>query len=444
MKDSLSFKSYLLKIGLIVLLFIYLPILFSFASGSTIGAFLASSACFWLLLNISTYLILQEKKYLRYYAIAFLLQLIIGVGHYLYFVDSSYFAGNGGATTGFWHEFLTTVSSVEMIHSNWAQNGFFSMVPTEDFYMTHREIWHIIAYPFYFLGHKWLNYAPFNIYCSLFASVNIVAMYKNKLNDNCLSYLKFWTAYFPLFVFSDWMWRDAFGILLITIGLSFLSLAKTSIEKFCAFIWLGVGSFIQRTMYLVLAGAAFGYDYIRKQRNRAVQVFTAILSIVLVYFLLQYTQEVNDESYNSGYVNSMSFIALPIKIVFGLIGPFPWIQFFDLVNKNPAFAWQLGDYVLGTFQFGYLISLIAKHKSVDFHNLDTCTVLGFGIMLSGFVTAQLHIGYIAEGLYFTLPWYFARLGSQYKRYFRISFMILIILNIVIYAIGGLSISSLWK
>ena len=65
-------------------------------------------------------------------------------------------------------------------------------------------------------------------------------------------------------------------------------------------------------------------------------------------------------------------------------------------------------------------------------------------MLSGFVTSQMHIGYIAEGLYFTLPWFFNSVGSIYKRFFNISLFVLVILNVVVLTMGGLSISSLWK
>ena len=66
-------------------------------------------------------------------------------------------------------------------------------------------------------------------------------------------------------------------------------------------------------------------------------------------------------------------------------------------------------------------------------------------MMSGFVTSQMHISYIAEGLIFTLPWYFEQIGTLYRRYFRISLLILVGLNILILATGHLGLGSLlWK
>ncbi len=72
------------------------------------------------------------------------------------------------------------------------------------------------------------------------------------------------------------------------------------------------------------------------------------------------------------------------------------------------------------------------------------TLMGFGIMLSGFVSRQMHIGYISEGLLFTLPWFFSQIGIEYKRYLKYSFIILVILNVILLVIGSIGISNFWK
>lgn len=72
------------------------------------------------------------------------------------------------------------------------------------------------------------------------------------------------------------------------------------------------------------------------------------------------------------------------------------------------------------------------------------TILGFGIMLSGFLSKQMHIGYISEGLIFTLPWFFYQVRVGYARYFKLSLSILVFLNILILMIGNVGFSNLWK
>lgn len=445
MHKTLSFNNYLLKIFAIAILFVVLPMIFGcIDSDSSLASFLISCCCFFILFIISTKLILEDNRLLKFYALSFVFQLAISVLHYLIFVDSSYFEGDGGVTPNFWHEFITTIDSVGRIHDYWKQYGLFSMLPVDDYATTHREMWHIIAWPFYFLDNKWLNYGPFNTFSSLFASVNLVFLYRFKLDVQSLKYLRWWSAFFPLFLFNDWMWRDAFGILLISIGLVCCSLAHNPISKLISFFILGISSYLQRTMYLVLAGASVGYSYICKQKNLVFRMFELIFTLILVVILLQYAQDANETGYSAGYVNSMSILALPIKIIFGLIGPFPWFIFPDLVEKNPAFAWQLSDYLLGTFQLGYLFSLVLFRSRVSFTSLDLCTIMGFGIMFSGFMTTMMHISYISEGLYFTLPWFFYHIGSKYKIGLRISFLMLVLLNILIICTGNLSISSFWK
>ena len=70
--------------------------------------------------------------------------------------------------------------------------------------------------------------------------------------------------------------------------------------------------------------------------------------------------------------------------------------------------------------------------------------MGLGIMFSGFLTKQLHIGYVSEGLLFTLPWFFSQVNDVFNRYFRYSLSILVLLNILLLFVGNMSISSLWR
>lgn len=56
----------------------------------------------------------------------------------------------------------------------------------------------------------------------------------------------------------------------------------------------------------------------------------------------------------------------------------------------------------------------------------------------------MHIGYISEGLIFTLPWFFYQVRVGYARYFKLSLSILVFLNILILMIGNVGFSNLWK
>lgn len=446
MHKQITFSSYLLRIGIITLLYLTLPILFSDFTFGTTSSYLASILCFYILLLCSIKLILKENKYVRFYTIAFIIQLLLGLVHYLYFVDNNYFQTNGDASGRFWHEYLSVFDALGRLHDarhNW---GIFYWMDAREFQVSHPEIWHIISWPFYFLSHRWMNYAPLNTFSSLLASANIVFLYKRKSDDNepIHNSVLFWTAFFPSFLLNDIVWRDPFGICLISVGVVLVTLSNNLASKTVSFVIIGFASFVQRTMYVLIAAVVATWEYFQKSRSAALRICYFIVGCFLLFYLSNLTDEANGSEYNAGYINAMSYLALPIKIIFGMIGPFPWTAFFRSVDSNPAFAWQLQDYLMGTFQFGYLLALIMKWKQFTFRNLNAITIMGFGIMLSGFISRQMHIGYISEGLLFTLPWFFSCIGIEYQKYLRMSFAILVILNILLFIMGNMSIASLWK
>lgn len=440
-----SFRSYLSRIGIIALLYLTLPMLLSPFASDTLSSYIASALCFFILSICSIKLILKEGKYVRFYSIAFVLQLLIGLVHYEYFVDANYFNTDGSASSAFWHEYLSVFDTLNRLQDARHNYGVFYWMDAHEFQVTHSEIWHIISWPFYYLSNRWLNYAPLNVFSVLLASANILFLYKRNFRENKPVHdaLLFWTSFFPSFLLNDVVWRDVFGICLMSIGLVLVSLSNSLFSKMISFAFLGLASFIQRTMYLLLAAISAIWENLQKSKNSILKICYIVIGCILLIYMSDFIDETNGSEYNAGYINTMSYLALPIKIIFGMIGPFPWTQFSHLAKINPAFAWQLQDYLMGTFQFGYLLAILLKWKRFSFHSLNAMTIMGFGIMLSGFMSKQLHIGYISEGVLFTLPWFFTCIGTEYRKYLKLSFFILVILNILLLFMGNIGISSLW-
>ncbi len=444
--NNVSFYRYLTKSILIFVLFALLPIAFgSLGINTTTGSYLISILCFFIITIVSAKLILGKSRYIRFYAIVFIVEILIGLLHYLYFVDSTYFSTNGDASSTFWHEYLSVYDAVGRLNDARNSYGVFYWMPADEFQVTHPEIWHIISWPFYFLGNKWLNYSALNVFCCLLTSMNLVCLYLNfyPIDRDVEKKIRLWTAFFPSFLLSGTVWRDPLGIALISVGVVFTMLSRSIIEKVGSLILYGSFAFAQRTVYLFIAGVSFFWGQISRVKSTMMKFLVFVVGVFIFYYLSKITSDVNSAEYNSGYINTMSFIALPIKIIFGMIGPFPWILFPTLVERNPAFAWQLQDYLMGIFQLGFLFCIIFNWKRISFKNLDAMTVMGLGIMLSGLLTKQLHIGYVSEGLLFTLPWFFSQVGDIYNKYFRYSLSVLVLLNILLMFVGNMSISSLW-
>lgn len=446
MYQSITFKSYLSNILIIAALFIFLPMAFSPLATTTTNSYIASCICFFIITLVGAKLVLKKSKYIKYYAVAFIIQIIVGLSHYLLFVDSDYFQTKGTGSIHFQAEYLSVFNAIDRLNDLRDESGLLSFMDQKVFEVAHAEIWHLISFPFYFLQHKWLNYAPLNTFSCILASINIVFWYRHNYdyNDDAHDSLLFWTAYFPTFFLNGMLWRDAFGICVISVGLILIGLSSTFAEKIFSFFVLGVSAFLQRTTYLLFAGVSSFWSYLRSTKSTIMKFLYFIVGTIILFELYKITDSANGSEYNSGYVNTMSFFALPIKIIFGMIGPFPWTNFYKSVLVDPAYAWQLQDFAMGTFQLGFLFTIITQWKKISFQNIDAVTIMGLGIMLSGFVSRQMHIGYISEGLYFTLPWFFSQVQNNYKKYIKYSLGLLVFLNLLLLMTGNLSINSLWK
>lgn len=447
-KQEITFNSYLIKMLIIAALFVMLPMLFgSFGELNTTASYLRSCGVFFILTLVSVKLILG-KEYIKYYSIAFVIQLLIGLVHYLIFVDPNYFSSNGTPVVNFWVEYHAVFDSVDKLVETRKTNSLFYFDSTE-WGTTHGEIWQIITIPFTFLGNKWLNHSPFNVFSSLLASANLILTYnnlaKNRTVNNTTSarqLFQFVVVYFPMFLLNDTLWRDSFGIALISIGLILTLLSTSFNKKIISLVILVYVSYLLRNVYVVIAGLVFAQQVIK---TRKASTFLYIPIVVVAFFLIiLFYQSNTSEEYAGMYTNQMSILALPLKIVMGLIGPFPWTQFMMTFAGRVQNAYQLSDYILGVFQLGLLMTIIAEWKNISFRDLDSMTIMGLGIAMSGFISNAMHVSYIAGGIFFTLPWLFQQVGTKYNKYFRISFKALLLLNIVVMATGNLGIAGLWR
>ncbi len=448
MKQTTSFNSYLTQILVIAVLFVILPMLFgSFGELNTTASYLRSCGVFFILTLVSVKLILG-KEYVIYFSIAFVIQLLIGLVHYLIFVDPNYFMSDGSPVELFWGEYHSVFNSVDQLIKNRSGQSFFYF-DSDEWNVTHGEIWRIITVPFVFLGNKWLNYSPFNVFSSLLAAANLILAFNclvpsdfGKNVNSTRKLFQFAIVYFPLFLLNDTLWRDAFGVALISIGLMLTLLSKSFDKKIISLIILVYLSYLLRNVYVVIAGLVFALQEI-KMRKASTILYIPIVIVAFFLITIFYQTNTSDE-YAGLYVNQMSFLALPLKMVIGVIGPFPWTQFLMTFAGKVQNAYQLSDYILGVFQFGFLIAMISEWKHISFRNLNSITIMGFGIAMSGFISNAMHIGYIAEGVFFTLPWFFLQIGTKYHKYFRISFLLLLLLNVIVVATGNLGVSGLWR
>ena len=80
-----SFCKYLTKLTVVFALFALLPIVLgSFGIASTIGSYLMSILCFFIITIVSAKLVLGENRYVRFYAIVFIVEILMPFGMNIY------------------------------------------------------------------------------------------------------------------------------------------------------------------------------------------------------------------------------------------------------------------------------------------------------------------------------------------------------------------------
>lgn len=431
---------------LVILFFGWLLLkLFSISDDAT-SSLISGTIIFFTLTLIASRLILKSNKWVYFFGTFFLLKLVISISHYLIFIDPNYFDSNGTLVSSFWHEYqsvfsqVSDVVSIKVTH----ENPFY--FENEMFEVTHPEIWNLISIPLYYLGCYFLTITPINIFFTSLLSINLVLLARNylSLSKKIVSEIAWVTSLFPMFLLADIFYRDQVGMGLLVTGITLLLIAKNPILKLISILLTLYFSYILRTVYSGLFLLSYGLVSVLNKYNRPKSNFilVPVIIVIITYFI---NIVFPDDDYISKYINTSAWLYLPIKIIIGVIGPFPWTQFI-MYKIEPAISYQLSDYLLGVFQLSYL-SLILQNAKRIFHlnRMDVMTIFGFGIALSGIVSKQMHIGYIAEGILLTLPWFFSQITfANFKRRFGWMFLLLILLNIVISLLGNIGLSALWR
>lgn len=444
---SLSVWQYILRLTLLMLIVYVCFFLFGDNSGPLLS-FISSSFVFLLATVFATLILFKDTKWITFFVYVYIIKVLIGLAHYLFFIDANYFKGNG-EYKALTFEFDAVFRGINKFAALKLEHGLFYF-DANAIEATHPEMLSFISIPFMFLGDFVLSISPINTFFSLLISINIllIAKYKYNFNNKRLKYIALITAYFPITFISSYLWRDVIGISLMSIGLTMLCFTKRSLTQFLILLIACYLFYIHRTIYPVLLVLAFTLEilYNNKSKNNKLdslyRLFTIglmVLSTPLVYFLANTEANTNMAS---GILN-FNLLVLPIKIILGLIGPFPWTNFL-LYETIPAYAYQLQDYLQGTFNIAFLI-IMFRNKFFRKENLNLLCIIGFFLIMSGLLNSYMHMPYIAFGFMFLTPWLFSVINlKEFKRIYKFTFMSLVVLNIIVFLLGNFGFSSLWR
>ena len=422
----------------IVIIVVFFCCAFSIARKDVAGGFATLGFTCLLVTFIGSWLLLNDSKLRIIILVSFLLKLLIGIIHFLVFYDADYFQGSGVIRDVFQADFTSYFDYVSSLAYDKEAHGvlFFD---ASTHIVTHQELLNIICISMYKFGVYSMNIIPLNcLFSSLFAINIYLCLEPCCSNKGKKSGLMWLLVLFPLFLDDAIFVRDITGQFIMSIGVVMYALSSDRNR----FLWLIPASylfFLQRTAYIIVPFVVYIMQLFINKKQTKYLIFVPFVMIAVALLMPEMGGSLGDElaerSGRGGFM-STSIMLLPVRIIFGLIGPFPWTQFIVLGSVEPAYASQLYHYFAGIIHIGVLILLFSK--SGLFNELCKYSVFLIGLIIIGMgvLDSHMHISYIMAGSCFIVPLVYILTDSKkYKRAMLTSFLILLALNIVWIGIG---------
>ena len=377
---------------------------------------------------------------------AFFIKISTGVIHFLLLVQPDYFLTY--SEPDFLSDYLWFHHFIKYIAEYHIDNGFWSLIPAENFLQERFNKSFFLAYftsnLYYFSGAHFLNISIFNTLFSLYTSVIIGILTLKITNNKQYAYnAVFLTAFQGFSMISSIMMRDIVGQFFITLAVFGMYSFRQNILRTIIFFPIArLLFFSQRNAYALVPVIAYIFyfvffsNYIKKRSNR---IAIIVLTLPVLLFMLQYLQvadRIDDYSKVEGFQAAFRleyWFYIPFNILKGLLGPFPWVQFFEF---QPNTILQIADYYQAIFNFALLIFIVPilkkKFRSNDINIiLLTGLVLFFYGILSGFLNST----YINIGLIFLIPTV-AHISLRYWYvYFTQILIVFLILNSIYVGMG---------
>lgn len=438
--ESYSVGSYILRFFMIILFSLICFIVLR-TDQDPITSFIASTIAFLLITVFSTLILLKSHKWVWFFILAYIVKILVGLFHYLYFIDPEYF--QTGLYKPLTWEFEAVFDGILSFAHEKKDYGILYYKAREND-VTHQEILSLISIPFVYFGDYVMTISPINTFSSLLISMNIMLISKHKFcfDNTRLKYIAITTAYFPMTLISSLLYRDIVGLAAISVGFVLVMFSRKKIVTYLMLLVACYLFYLQRTIYPVILLLSFIINsiFFQKSNKKNTELFYKIITIVLSFIIfpiiLHYSNTEANEVMASGAIN-FNYLFLPLKIIIGLVGPFPWNQFL-MYEIIPAYAYQLGDYLQGTLNVAVVITIIRyRKKFFSKNNFNLLNIAGIIIILSGLFNSFMHMTYVAIGFVFLLPWLFYYINlEEFKKKYVCVFLVILFMSILISVFFG--------
>lgn len=304
--------------------------------------------------------VIGPKVYL-YALFFFFFRLSIGALHYLYFFDGQYFQSSY-SDFNYLHEYIWLYESMDIFQQGISGEMEADAVSGYAEMNKNYEMILFMSLLFLFGGTKVLTVATFNSLICVFTGVTLYLISMKVNNNHKNAFFCFLIVLLqPFEIITSILARDTFGqfIVIYSIFLVVFFL-RSSIIKPIAIVTAGILSSFHREVYiaipLVVGGFSnFFHSIIYHFRN--FKKSNLILLFFILFFSLFALQNLM-ELFSGRFLQRSvlaSILMLPQSILYSLVGPFPWTQYFLEV---PGYEFQIPQYLTAPFNLTMYLSFL--------------------------------------------------------------------------------------
>jgi hypothetical protein len=292
------------------------------------------------------------KPSLVLFAIIFyLIRLLIGTVHYLYFFDGNYLL-NSTSSLDYLFEYMWLFDTMDNISGglSGALDADQVFDPAEN---KNYEMIYFMSFLFLLGGTKILSIATFNSLAGILSAllVFIIAREIGRTNKEA-TFAFVITALQPFEMFTSIFARDTFGQLIVFLSI-YLVLVEPS-RRYLKYILIALSAYISgfvREVYLIIPIFIAVFN---KSSYALVHSFHAfpkknLIYLFIVIFAGALLSPIIGEQVFSRFLEKdflLLIFQLPISLIYSLVGPFPWTQF---LLEVPGWEFQFSGYLTSVF-----------------------------------------------------------------------------------------------
>jgi hypothetical protein len=339
----------------------------------------------------------------------FFFKLLAGFLFWQYYMWPDYFSNEFSDISWSHYEYLYTQTSMEKLANHRIEEGFFS-VPPLDFALGQGKYIFInyIMSNLYLSGN--INILDFSVQNSLFAcySASMTALVSTLfgLTKKQVKIIFIIALFQPFSLITSTLSRDIFGQFFFLFGtyLFLSSLTKSPRKALIGIIFSSISMALLRSVYIAIPPFLFIVKQVKSGLFSVRKTLTIVFMLLLILIVLSRTSLIS--FLNTGYssyldVMSLKFIiAMPLDYVRAIIGPFPWINWFEFSDNTILF---LSNYLQAVYVVTIIYLTTRYYKTSDSDFKFFMVFIFFILLTMSLAPGDIHNEYYSFAACLMLP-----------------------------------------